>query len=397
MRHDPSSSPAPANALEAVTHPDPYPYYARLAAAPSLVRDETLHLWIAASAASVSAVLSHPAARVRPAAERVPRAIAGSAAGSVFGALVRMSDGEAHTRMRPAIQAALQQVDLAALGRRTRTLAAQSLGTTALTPEAVSAWLFALPVCVMADRLGFPATLLPTVAAWTRDFVACLSPRSDAAQLAAASAAAAHLTEALGTALRETDAEADTLCALLRREADQRGWDDAGARAANALGLLSQTYEATAGLLGNAWLALHSVPGLREALDRGEASAQGIVEEVARHDPPVQNTRRFFAEPIEIGGCRVEADSTVLVVLAAANRDPRANPEPERFLVDRPARRSFTFGLGAHACPGQALACTMARAALEVLLEAGAVDRAAGWAWTYRPSVNARLPVFHAA
>lgn len=401
MRIDPRTASSridtaePASALEAVTHGDPYPYYARLAARPSLVRDDALRLWIAASAASVSAVLAHPAACVRPPAERVPRAIAGSAAGAVFGALVRMSDGEAHARMRPAVQAALQRVDLAVLARRTRALAAQRLRDGAPTPETLTEALFALPVSALADRLGFPEAMLPTIAGWVRDFVACLSPLADAAQLTAASAAAEHLTRALGAALRESAPEADTLCARLRQEADRLGWDDAGARVANALGFLSQTYEATAGLIGNALIALHRVPGLAAALARGEAALADVVEEVARHDPPVQNTRRFFAAPVEVDGARLEAGSAVLVVLAAANRDPRANPEPERFLAHRAARRSFTFGLGPHACPGQALACTMAGAALQVFLEGGVVDRMAGWRWRYRPSVNGRLPVFH--
>jgi cytochrome P450 len=84
----------------------------------------------------------------------------------------------------------------------------------------------------------------------------------------------------------------------------------------------------------------------------------------------------------------------MLLVLAAANRDPACNPEPDRFLADRPARRIFGFGHGPHACPGQALALDIAGAALATLAAHGGLPRPGAVAWTYRPSLNGRIPVF---
>src|SRR5947199_320044 len=80
--------------IAAATHPDPYPFYARLGAEAPLYRDDALGLWVAASAAAVNAALTHGLCRVRPPAEPVPRALAGSPAGEIFGRLVRMTDGE---------------------------------------------------------------------------------------------------------------------------------------------------------------------------------------------------------------------------------------------------------------------------------------------------------------
>src|SRR5262245_35711036 len=87
---DPTS---PADPMHAVTHPDPYPYYADLVARCPLHRDDALGLWVASSAEAVMAVLTSERCRVRPPAEPVPAALAGSAAGDVFGRLVRMNDG----------------------------------------------------------------------------------------------------------------------------------------------------------------------------------------------------------------------------------------------------------------------------------------------------------------
>jgi len=103
---------APNDPLDAVTHPDPYPYYAALRNGPSLVFVEGLRLWVAASAAAVTDALDNRACRVRPPAEPVPQAIAGSASGEVFRNLMRMNDGEKHDMPKLAIQRALADIDL---------------------------------------------------------------------------------------------------------------------------------------------------------------------------------------------------------------------------------------------------------------------------------------------
>jgi cytochrome P450 len=197
-------------------------------------------------------------------------------------------------------------------------------------------------------------------------------------------AAARELLE-IGRAL----ASADGLVATLARHA--RG-PDADAVVANALGFLSQSYDATAGLIGNTLVALARRPELREP-----DLVPRLVMEVARHDAPVQNTRRFVAADAVVAGQAMKAGDAVLVVLAAANRDPAANADPARFELDRRAPRTFTFGLGPHACPGAMMATTIAAAGVTALLAAGVpLDRFAEGV-RYRPSVNARIPVFDPA
>lgn len=118
-----------------------------------------------------------------------------------------------------------------------------------------------------------------------------------------------------------------------------------------------------------------------------------LLREVLRHDPPVQNTRRFVAEAGTIAGQEVRPGDAILVLLAAANRDPAANPQPDRFLLSRPGCRSFTFGVGLHGCPGDALAVTIARAAIAQILASGHdLGQFAGPA-TYHPAANLRIPL----
>ena len=96
-------TPPPQNPIVAVTHPDPYPYYADLVASRPIYRDETAGLWIASSAAVVTAVLTSDLCRVRPPTEQVPSTLLGSSAADVFRHLVRMNDGQKHAPMKRAV------------------------------------------------------------------------------------------------------------------------------------------------------------------------------------------------------------------------------------------------------------------------------------------------------
>jgi cytochrome P450 len=378
----------PVDPVAAVTHADPYPFYARLRAGPPLVWNEK-RVWVASRADVIESVLlAHGTLRVRPAAEPVPCAIAGSPAGEVFGHLVRMNDGPAHPAHRPALQRALAGLDLDAVYAAALQVARN------VPAEPLSDALFSVPVQTVAHLLGFADEALPQVDGWMRDFVACLSPLSTADQLQAASAAASELMTRFEVLTASTPPRSGTLLAAVLSESRA---DAPLSRSllANIVGLLSQTCDATAGLLGNSLIAWVREPALRQAA-RTRGGLQAIVEETARHDPSVHNTRRFAMEPITIAGTTLAAGDAVLLVLAAANRDPAFNPDPDSFRLIRERRRMLGFGHGMHACPGQALACTLAAAGLDALLRHQPdLDTLRARGWHYRPSANARIPVFH--
>jgi 6-deoxyerythronolide B hydroxylase len=64
----------------------------------------------------------------------------------------------------------------------------------------------------------------------------------------------------------------------------------------------------------------------------------------------------------------IPAGDSVMFHYAAANRDPRRFPEPDRFDIRRPENAHLAFSHGVHFCIGAPLARTEARIALTALL-----------------------------
>lgn len=363
----------------AATHADPYPYYAQLRAEGGLVFHQGLNAWVASNARAVAAVLAHPDCHVRPSSEPVPKAIVAGMAGNVFGQLMRMNEGERQRCPRSAIQPGLALIDVDEVNAL--------VGARLITPDANGLYkaMFRGPVCVVAALLGFSPAQGRAISELTAEFVACLSPLSDQAQLDAAQAAAEQLRGYFVELLDDPDRKNPLLAGIGKRFAG-----DQETLIANLIGLFSQTYDATAGLIGNGVVALIRNPTLL----RDAACIEDLIAETQRFDPSVQNTRRFVAAPCEIQGMSLNSGDVILVLLASANRDPQLNDSPDTFILDRPQRRSFTFGAGRHQCPGQMLALSIASATLKQML---AMKPALNQLeWHYRPSLNGRIPLFSA-
>ncbi|MDQ6907691.1 MAG: cytochrome P450 [Chloroflexota bacterium] len=384
----------PADPIAAVTHPDPYPYYADLVARRPLYRDDALGLWVTSSADAVTAVLTSDLCRVRPPTEPIPEALRGSPAGTIFGHLVRFNDGAGHCPFKDAVSAALASIATSRVAARSAAWARSLSDEIEPTrdPGRLSRFAFHLPISVAASLLGIPDALLPRTAAWAGDFARCLAPGSGPEEVARGTVAAGNLlalfNDLVPTLRDESD---DTLLTLLAREARHIGRDDAAIIVANGIGFLFQAYDATAGLIGNTLLALASHPDVQTRLVADPGLLDDVIEEVLRCDPPVQNTRRFVAGDGALAGREMHEGDGILVVLAAAGRDPSANPHPEQFDISRKDRRLFTFGAGVHACPGAPLATTIARAGIAQLLASGADLERLTQPVIYRPSHNVRI------
>jgi cytochrome P450 len=93
-----------------------------------------------------------------------------------------------------------------------------------------------------------------------------------------------------------------------------------------------------------------------------------LVEESVRYESPFQFMPRLATSDTELGGTRIPKDSTVLVMIGAANRDERRFVDADRFDIHRNTDGHLGFGHGIHFCIGASLARLEIRMALEVLV-----------------------------
>lgn len=380
------------NAVSAATAADPYPYYERLVAQRSFFRDDALGMWVAASAEAVEEVLACTQMHVRPPAEPVPSALAGTSIGRTFSRLIRMNDGAPRSAARQAVVTAFEGLDVLELGATSERCANLLAQTLTAQEASLAEFLLGLPALVIATELGFSPNDSLRAIVWTRDFVRSLAPQSTAEEIERGAAAVESLSDAVQS-LRTRPLTNGSLLARLAGESRRRGVDDA-VMLANAVGLFLQGYDATAGLIGNTLVTLaRNAAETADSARRDPALLWDAVEEVARYDSPVQNTRRFAAQHTRVRGSVVCEGETVLVVLAAANRDPLANSDPQRFDPKRKTRRVYTYGFGAHACMGARFATTVACAGVSALLIRG-LDLHSLTQTCYRPAANVRIPDF---
>ena len=373
----------PADPLTLATLPDPYPDYARWRQGAPLRFDPRGKLWVASRADVVAALLAHPDLRVRPPGEPVPHALTGGCAGAVFARMVRMNDGARHAQVKAAV---LRSVGAALLMRLP---ASARHAANRVPPTPLDPWLFTLPLHALAHALGVEEASCDEVTRDGRAFAACVSPMATPTQVQAAHHAAGRLADRF-RAMAAHPPIGSPLASL--GDALQT---DVDAVIANIIGLFAQACDGTAGLLGSSIWALTREPPLAALLRATPEAMPDFIAEVARHDAPIQNTRRFVAAPCTVHGMDLAVGDVVLLLLAAANRDPALNTSPDVFRLERPDRRTLGFGHGAHACPGQAAAFTIAAAGLQSWLGACIdLDSVARDSAGFHASVNARIPFF---
>ncbi len=131
--------------------------------------------------------------------------------------------------------------------------------------------------------------------------------------------------------------------------------------------LLVAGHETTVNLIANAILAMLRQPAQWAAMRQDPARVSAVVEETLRYDPPVQLVGRIAVDDMTIGDTAVAKGDVMMLLLAAAQRDPAAFDRPDDFDPDRESIRHLGFGKGPHFCLGAPLARLEASVALSAV------------------------------
>ncbi|GIH06753.1 cytochrome P450 [Rhizocola hellebori] len=270
-----------------------------------------------------------------------------------------------HTRMRRMFNHAFtpRRVNglLLAIERMTGELVEQIAGRDRV--DFMAEFAFPLPANVLGELLGVPEV----DRSWYRPRALALGAllelgASTQETIAAADTAAQEITPYFAelAAQRRAQPRDDLVSALVQALEADGGALNEEELVANLIVLFNAGFVTTTHLLGNGLTLLMERPEHFTRLRERPELASSYVEEILRFELPTHFSLRWAAANAEVAGVNIPQGSWVLVLLAAANRDPARFAEPDRFDPSRfsaaRADQTLSFGAGAHYCLGAALA-----------------------------------------
>lgn len=343
---------------------DPYAHYAVMQAEQPVFIDEARGICALYRHADCKRLLNEGSAHI-PAQNPAPL---NEPASMLVGHLARLANPPAHAVCRHAVMALFDAMQPAA----TAALLARLLGKTPAEVDWVEAVCRQLPALAVMQGLGFSDADAEAILPDIEPLTAIMLPDKSASQV------------------KEINRVAEEMLVRVERHVAARFGEAGDLRtlyACNLIGLLIQGCDAGRGLLCNA--LLQTLMRSRCAEDRDDW--QRVTLETLRFDPPIHNTRRMLTEDMELGGRLLQRGQAVLLVLAAANRDPAVFEHAAQW---NPARANngehLTFGAGMHQCAARHFAVALVADALMALFERPV--RLLQPEIAYEPMLNARLP-----
>ncbi|MCX4581668.1 cytochrome P450 [Streptomyces sp. NBC_01481] len=363
---------------------DPYPAYAWLREHAPVHRTRLpsgVEAWLvtrytdARQALADQRLSKNPAHHDEPAHAKGKTGIPGERKAELMTHLLNI-DPPDHTRLRRLVSKAFTPRVVAEFAPRVQELTDRLIDGFAEKGEAdlIHEFAFPLPIYAICDMLGVPREDQDDFRDWAGMMIRHGGgPRGGVAR--SVKKMRSYLAELIH---RKREEPGDDLISGLIRASDHGEHLTENEAAAMAFILLFAGFETTVNLIGNGVYALLRNPEQRERLQQSLAAGESeagnpllatAVEELLRYDGPVElATWRFATEPLTIGGQRIAAGDPVLVVLAAANRDPERFDEPDTLDLSRRDNQHLGYGHGIHYCLGAPLARLEGQTALATLL-----------------------------
>jgi cytochrome P450 len=348
---------------------DPHPVYARLRERGPVHRvrlpepDQHHETWLVVGYEEARTALADP--RLAKDASKIGMLFLDE---ELIGKYLLGTDPPQHTRLRALVSRAFTMRRVEELRPRIEEITHGLLD--AMLPhgraDLVESFAYPLPITVICELLGVPEMDRTAFRAMSTEAVA---PTSAESEHDAFVRLAAYLTELIEDK-RCAGPSGDLLSELIRTTAEDGDRLSVNELRGMAFVLLIAGHETTVNLISSGVLALLTHPDQLAALRADPSLVDGAVEEALRYEGPVENaTFRFAAEPLEIGGTKIDRGDAVMIGLTAADRDTRRYADPDRFDVRRDTRGHLAFGHGVHYCLGAPLARLEARTAIRALLE----------------------------
>jgi cytochrome P450 len=357
---------------------DPFPLYARLRDEDPAHWSPRLKAWVLTRYDDVKRVCLDTAGmssdRLRPFFATLPGAEAQRVSELVRYLTLWMvfRDPPEHTRLRRLAAKVFNVRSIHALRPNVEALTSWLLDSLEGREEVdfIGDFAMPLPALVIIDMLGAPREELARLKRLSDDMALFIGSARDVPEkyerAAAATREMAGIFRELIAARRAAPRQ-DLLSHLIAvdEEGDRLSDDEL---VATCILLLFAGHETTTHHLANGLRALLRFPQEMEKLRARPALAPAAVEELLRYDGPIGAQVRIVREPYSLHGKELRPGERVFVLMNAANRDPRAYPDPDRVDLERNGVPHLTFGFGAHICLGFPLARLEGQIALPAVL-----------------------------
>jgi cytochrome P450 len=310
------------------------------------------------------------------------------------------TDDPDHKRLRDIVDEAFRRravLDMEPHIRATADQLADELFAEGSPADLVARYARKLPLSVICELLGLPLADRPKFIAWAAGFTRFTGMLGFLGLIPNIFAMKRYIERHIETVRQQGGEGLIAEIVQVEKDGGQISPDEI---VAMVFLLLLAGHETTTHLISGSVHELLKHPGLRDWLEQDWSRVDLAVEEFLRFLTPVQFTKpRFVRRDTELGGVRLRKGQKVMVMLAAANMDPLANPDPGRLDLQRKPNRHVAFGTGIHFCLGHQLARIEGRCALKSLFQRWpaltlAVDDQE-IIWRKRPGIRAivRLPV----
>ncbi|HEU5376497.1 MAG TPA: cytochrome P450 [Ktedonobacteraceae bacterium] len=283
-----------------------------------------------------------------------------------------LHDPPLHTHLRSYFSSAFTHSNVEVLRPQMQLLAEQLLDALVKHNQAEILHDFAYPFVgkMMASILGIPQEDCEQIITWSCDIEQLLVESSHSLeQITQWLPELAELIEYLRhrSTQQQHYAPGDFFQSLVAawQQEQQLDRDDV---LSNIVFLLLASIAATAQLIGKAFYTLLCHPEQYQLLQAHPHLITPALEELLRFDGPIVYTQRLARTDFELYNQQIKAGQSVLVCLAAANRDPAQFSYPDRLDICRTKKQNLGFGYGIHACLAAYLARTMAEIAISSML-----------------------------
>jgi hypothetical protein len=283
-----------------------------------------------------------------------------------------LSDPPYHTRLRSLVTRAFSAKSISEIRTRVQVIVDELLDAADGEGEVdlIASFAGPLPTIIIAEMLGVDPADRTEFKRWSDDAVMTFNPLLTPEERQRVMESGAAFDSYFGAAIaeRRERPRPDLITSLI--QAEENGDRLTVEEIVRMCGLLLAAGNVTTtDLIGNGVLALLRNPDELRKLQDDPSLIKNAVEEMLRYDPPVSQTGRTPLEDIEVAGVKIEAGQSITPMLAAANRDPAAHPDPDRFDITRTDVEHKSFGGGVHFCLGAPLARMEAQVAIGALVQ----------------------------